>query len=180
MRHPKAIRPVVENMESKLLLTAHALSGLSAAHIVPLLPVAPINLQVTIHGTYTSPKHNPDSGEVIKISGSSNVNGLGKVSAGGSIVGLGNVASGQAQGLLTLNASKGRLLVYLVGPVQPGFSPVPLQYHFTVVSGTGTLKSIAGSGDLTINLIPSHPSNSKPHGASGRFTAMITSFTSPA
>jgi len=75
--------------------------------------------------------------------------------------GVGMLIEGRASGGLVLTNARGTIMLALEGPLQPGFSPIPTKFHYTL-SGTGAYEHINGSGRLTLKEI-AIPSGSEPN-----------------
>jgi hypothetical protein len=76
-------------------------------------------------------------------------------------------------GELTFSNAKGSVTIELVGPEQPGFSPLPGTFRYTVKKGTGACAHLTGSGSLSLKLSPT-TGQGVPSG--GEFTLTIDSF----
>ena len=106
----------------------------------------------TFQGTYSTPSFfGIDAGMTNTFQGQGNLPLLGKVQFQGTLQSLGNIAFGQANGEITLSSSQGSLTLELVGPVQKSFAPLPQDFQFSVVSGTGAFTSVQMTG--TIHLV---------------------------
>ncbi len=106
----------------------------------------------TVQGMYSSPGFfGIDAGVTNTFQGHGNFPLLGQVPFQGTLQGPGNIAFGQANGEITLSNSQGSLVLELVGPVQKSFAPLPQDFQFSVVSGTGAFTSLQMTG--TIHLV---------------------------
>ena len=98
-----------------------------------------------------NPIHN-GAGITYHLFGSARLAGLGQVGVTGTVHSVGFIMQGQASGELTFANLNGSVTVKLEGPQQPGFSPLPQQFNYTVVSGTGQYKNFSGQGSLRLVL----------------------------
>ncbi len=106
----------------------------------------------TVQGTYSTPSFfGIDSGVTNTFQGLGNLPLFGQVQFQGTLQGPGNIAFGQANGEITLSNSQGTLSLELVGPIQKSFAPLPQDFQFSVVSGTGAFSSFQMTG--TIHLV---------------------------
>ena len=132
----RTCRPRVEELE---LRTTPSATGV---HSFPMIPAAPGQVSHPpatgmLSGNYTSPMAIPDVGKSYTLTGHGGVAGLGKVSVSGSLYALGFTPSGHAGGTLTLSNSQGTLTLALIGPTQPGFSPLPTRFINPINFNTG-------------------------------------------
>lgn len=109
-------------------------------------------LHGTIDGTIKQQLGMPDAGVVYALKGSADLAGLGRVNVTGTLHGVGMIAQGQASGTLTINNAHGSVTVSMVGPIQPGFSPLPQHFHFKVVGSSGEYQGLESAGSLTLEL----------------------------
>lgn len=105
-------------------------------------------------GDFTVGKLIPDAGTTYDLTGGARVGLLGQVSVSGSVHSTGFTHSGRATGELTLTNGQGSVTLELTGPVQPGFAPLPEDFHFTVVRATGAYRGLKVSGSLDLRLDP--------------------------
>ena len=123
----------------------------SLSSLAPALTAAPPHALVGhAAGTYVSGSHSVNAGETATLNGTATLARLGHVTVTGTITGPGNVRSGHAWGTLTFTNVHGRVTVFLQGPLQAGFSPLPKAFHYHVVSGTGAYRLVRDQGVLTI------------------------------
>jgi len=123
----------------------------SLSSLAPALTAAPPHaLAGHAAGTYVSGSHSVNAGETATLNGTATLARLGHVTVTGTITGPGNVRSGHAWGTLTFTNVHGRVTVFLQGPLQAGFSPLPKAFHYHVVSGTGAYRLVRDQGVLTI------------------------------
>ena len=137
----------VEQLGSRILPSVNPIAGSAATSagiiseplVHPQVPLvsATANLQGAFHGTLRRFTGVPaDIGMRFAVDGTGSLAGLGSFSIRGVLHGTGFIARGNATGLLTLTNSRGAITVRLTGPQQPGFSPLPGSFHFTVVAGS--------------------------------------------
>ncbi len=145
---------VSEVLEYRLVPTSLVAIHQSA----PVTPVEPPLLNHvypvfgTVQGKYSSLSFvGVDAGVTNAFQGQGNLPLLGHVQLQGTLQGLGNIAFGQANGEITLSNSQGSLTLQLVGPTQKSFAPLPKDFQFSVVGGTGAFTSIRMTG--TIHLV---------------------------
>jgi hypothetical protein len=105
-------------------------------------------------GTYIGGSMVVDAGESAMLNGSAYLARLGHVTVTGTVAGLGFIVSGHAWGTLTFANARGSVTVALEGPLQSGFSPLPEQFSYTVVSGTGAYQHLHDHGSLKLVLHP--------------------------
>jgi hypothetical protein len=152
MRKARKIRPSVDGLEPKTLLSA----GVAGPQGVISIDGHPSNrhhpgLSGQISGTYQSTISNPDVGQGQTLSGTGQVTSLGHVSATATLHQTGFIRTGEASGTLTLQGAHGSATLNLVGPQQSGFSQLPATFQFTVASSAGTLQSLATRGTITLH-----------------------------
>jgi hypothetical protein len=128
-------------------------------------------------GTYTAAPGNPDTGRDYLLTGTGNFLNVTNARITGSVNSLGNIAQGQASGTVTFTNAKGSVTLALVGPEQTGSSPLPSNFIYTVVKGTGAYAHMNGSGILTLTLHQTGFHDSTSHGT---FTLEIDFFQSEA
>jgi hypothetical protein len=104
-------------------------------------------------GTYTN-GFEFDAGVPYHLTGSGQFVGLIGAKIAGSLYSVGFIRTGHAVGELTFSNAKGSVTIELVGPEQPGFSPLPSKFSYTVEKGTGAYARLTGSGSLTLELSP--------------------------
>jgi hypothetical protein len=161
----------------------HALTGngsgtYTASHLWAAIepPVAP-------HG-YATPMHVivGDIGVNYSFTGAADLARLGHVTVSGSALSLGNIQTGHASGTLVFTNAHGSVTVELTGPSQPGFAPLPTQFAYTVVSGTGAYQHLQDHGSLTLILAPQAVTplpGALPAGFQGTFTLTIAGGSKP-
>jgi hypothetical protein len=121
------------------------------------------------HGTYMSNSLNPDVCVSYTLKGKADLAKLGHVTVDGSVHGVGFILSGQATGTLTFTNSHGTVTLDLKGPQQPGFSPLPKDWHYKVTSATGDYQSLKGQeGSLNLTFKPDNSTS-----ANGTFKLKI-------
>jgi hypothetical protein len=133
--------------------------------LLPLPSFAPVMTAPQSHalagqgsGTYTSGSPIADTGQTATLSGTADLARLGHVTVTGTITGLGNIMSGHASGILRFANSLGAVTVALLGPQQAGFSSLPQQFDYRMVSCTGAYLQVRDHGSLTITWQPAHVS----------------------
>jgi hypothetical protein len=95
---------------------------------------------------------------------------MGPVALTGTLKSVGFVLTGQATGELTFANSKGSVTVQLTGPEQDGFSALPENYSYKVVSHTGSY-ALPAKGTLT--LVTPATTSGYVIGGQGTFTLTI-------
>ena len=68
--------------------------------------------------------------------------GIGNVS--GTLTSLGNLQQGQASGRLLVRLPGGTVTLALTGPTQNGLSPLPNEFSYSIVKGTGKYHNHVG------------------------------------
>jgi hypothetical protein len=169
MRRARKLRPSLESMESKQLL-----SGAGMAIVSTIVSTQEVNLAGTLHGTFRKPLGTPDVGAQYNLAGSGRIAHFGPATVAGSLREVGFIAQGHSTGTLTLANAKGSLTLSLTGATQGGFSRLPTSYSFVVTGGTGAYSKDVDSGHLTLRLGGAGGHASTP-GLSGRFSITLTS-----
>jgi hypothetical protein len=106
-------------------------------------------------GTYAIDVTAPaDVGVGSDLQGTAVLAALGQVTVTGSVHSVGFIVVGQATGQLTFSNASGSVTIALTGPPQPGFSALPQQFSYQVVSGTGAYAQLSDQGSLTLLLLP--------------------------
>jgi hypothetical protein len=108
--------------------------------------------QVT--GTWDSVPLLPDTGGEQELAGTGTVTPLGSVYLSGKLNTPGFIFQGRAEATLTLTSPTGSVTLLLVGPLQPGFSPPPSSFQYTITGGTGAFAKLSGSGTVTLTEQP--------------------------
>ena len=166
MRQRPAFQPAVDPLEARLTLSNMALHPMAlpavhvASHQVGHHHTGQHAISGHLAGSVRHLSTPPDVGQQYALSGSGRVQTLGRVRAAGTVQSTGFIQNGQSTGTLTLRNAKGSITLDLTGPPQPGFSPLPNNYHFVITGGTGAYKSSSGNGALFASW---HPSASNPH-----------------
>jgi hypothetical protein len=165
----------LEELGSRLLPSATPLSVTGPVGPAPI--VSPISIPPMIvasdalsgHGSghYSYPPMISGMGPQYQLDGTAHLTGLGKVAVSGDLHGVGMIVDGHAGGELTFTNKHGSLTVDLQGPEQPGFSPLPEQFSYHIVSGTGAYADKTGQGSLTLVLTPSSS------GPNGKFSLVV-------
>jgi hypothetical protein len=169
MRRARKLRPSLESMESKQLLSG------AATAIVGTIPSAPVvMLGGTIHGNFHKPLGAPDVGAQYNLAGSGKLAHFGSTTVTGSLREVGFIAQGNSTGTLKLANAKGSLTLSLTGPTQGGFSRLPTTYNFAVTGRSGAYaNNFEDVGQLTLQLTPRGHASSP--GSSGHFSIALTS-----
>jgi hypothetical protein len=108
-------------------------------------------------GTYTTTVVGGDLGKTYELVGQIRMPGVGPgvMTVSGSLHTLGNVLQGRAGGDLTLSAPSGSITLHLTGvPQQSSSDPLPTDFNFRVVGGTGHFAHTTGQGLMQIALNP--------------------------
>jgi hypothetical protein len=100
--------------------------------------------QVT--GAWSTVPTTPKSGQVQKLSGSATVSPLGTFQASGTLSTPGRVLHGNTTATVVLSAAQGSITLQFTGPSQPGLSPPPGTFSYTITGGTGTYAGHTGKG----------------------------------
>src|SRR5262249_10835722 len=116
-------------------------------------PTPAPTLRGIVSGAYVPVSLGTGKGTRYDLVGISNLTGLGEVTLSGSLISTGSAPSSSATGTLVLHNSRGSITVSVVGPLQGSNSPLPSQFRFRVVSGTGAYTSFHSSGYLYVHLI---------------------------
>jgi hypothetical protein len=183
MKKPRfrSFRPSIEPLEDRQLLSITPLQTTPApvqdgpaapthAAMLTDLPahlLAPHALHGHGSGSYDSPLIVPDLGRVYTLRGTVALAGLGHFAVSGSLHSTGFMSQGRADGELTFSNGRGSLTLKLVGPVQPGFSPLPGAFHYRVVAATGAYHGLHASGVLHLAV---HPAPCESFATHGTFT----------
>jgi hypothetical protein len=172
----RTFRPALEGLEDRQLMSANLPLAANLGHLAPAvvsspmpdLPVVhilpplvgavanpPFEILTPLHGqgggTYSIFGGIPDIGHRVDLHGTVSIQGLGRMTVQGSLYSLGFVYEGHAGGTLTLSNAEGSLTLKLTGPLQPGFSALPTDFKYEVVSGTGIFSHAADSGTLHLS-----------------------------
>src|SRR5262249_6256282 len=123
-------------------------------------PGAPANadqsgLDGQVVGTYRTEVTNPDVGATQTLVGVGVFEQLGEVQVSGTLHTPGFIREGRTPGTLQLSNEFGTVTVQLVGQQpQPGFTPPPDAFDYTIVGGTGAYAGISGQGVATLQETP--------------------------
>jgi hypothetical protein len=99
------------------------------------------------------------------LNGSATLGTVGAVRLTGFIQQTGDVVQGRAHGMLTLTNAKGTVTLSVEGPLQPGYAPLPSQFRWHVVAGTGAYERMSGTGTVQLAASPAPtPANPLPRG----------------
>ncbi len=126
----RRFHPAVETIESRALPSA-ALAG-------------------TLSGTFTTPASDPDVGQSTQLSGQGTITPLGLVNAVGVVEGVGFIAHGHATGAISLSGTDGSVTLELSGPAQREGAKLPVSFHYTVASETGTYPTVPTAGNVQL------------------------------
>jgi hypothetical protein len=99
-------------------------------------------------------QNRPDVGTTYSLGTFGPFSGLGRAVVSGTLHTVGFIAQGQATGTLTLYAHRGSLTLTLTGPTQPGFSPLPSSFLFSITGSTGRLAGATGNGTVDVSFRP--------------------------
>lgn len=107
-------------------------------------------LSGTVQGNYTSTLRIVDTPSGFHFSGTANIGELGVVNVYAHVYSVGFKARGNARGEVLISSHRGTLRLELSGPEQTRLSPLPEQFRYRVVGGTGDFRSVRESGTLRI------------------------------
>jgi hypothetical protein len=152
MKRYRQQKPQIEDLEAKMLLNGSMPTAPShaASLVSPMATRQHLLLNGTITGTLMPQFMIPDIGTTFNLNGTGRIGPLGMVNAHGSFHATGFIFHGHATGDLTLSNGAGSVKLHLEGPTQPGFSPLPNSFQFTIESGTGRFGGATGSGTVTL------------------------------
>jgi hypothetical protein len=160
MRSPN-VRLRVEELGSRILPSrtplpaGHVADLVHRAAVTPRPAPAPVNLHGTLQGTLFQVIRGPiDLGIQYGLTGAGELGGQPRFQVTGSLRRVGFIAQGQATGELTLTNAQGSIMLSLVGPMQPGFAPLPGGFHYTVTGGTGAYQGATGDGQVALRTRP--------------------------
>jgi hypothetical protein len=172
----REIRPVVEAIESRALLST-GIGGASAFGAnVSHSTTGSIRLHGTVHGQYLSQSRIPDVGTTYQLTGAGHVGGLGHASVTGEMHSLGFIAQGRAQGDLTLKRAGGTITLHLTALEQQAeFQALPSGFSYEITGGTGRFKAAHGTGTANLTLVPGQGVAGGFPSGQGQFTLVLTS-----
>ena len=171
----RAIRPAVEAIESRTLLSAGIDGAATAGALILHRPAGPVHLHGTLQGQFHTDTPFADAGTTYLIDGKGRVGGFGRVTVTGEVHSLGFVLTGHAQGDLTLKKAGGTITLHLLSPVQQtGFQPLPSVFVYGITSGTGRYRAVYGMGSATLNLTPPPIGTNGLPTQQGQFTLVVT------
>ncbi len=166
LRTHRARRLNIEFLGTRTLLSGgHRLfHGVLRAHAPRVAEVRQIGINGTIQGTAQGPQGlvPADSGVKLDLSGSGRLWRLGRTTLSGSLHGPGYIDQGHAEGTLTLTTPRGTETLALRGPNEPGNSPLPSVFSYTIAHATGSLRNQAGSGTVELLFAPGTPAPTAP------------------
>jgi hypothetical protein len=164
-------RPTVEALEARTLLSAglghpaltlapvvhhgqHHRHRHHRAHHAPGAPLPgdpqqALALGGQVNGAWLKQPTLPDVGGDQTLTGTGTVGPLGTVTLSGELHTPGFIAQGTTTGTVTLSNADGSVTLRLVGPPQPGFSPPPATFHYTITGGTDKFAGASGQGTVT-------------------------------
>jgi hypothetical protein len=178
----RSFRPSIEPLEDRQLLSITPLQtapapvqdGPAAPTHAAMLKDLPAHLLAphALHGHSSGSYEIPfpitnGGGRVYMLRGTVALAGLGHFAVSGSLASTGSISPGRAGGELTFSNGRGSLTLELVGPVQPGFSPLPGAFHYRVVAATGAYHGLHASGVLHLAV---HPAPCESFATHGTFT----------
>jgi hypothetical protein len=170
----RKIRPVVEPIESRALLSAGLAGATTGRALIRHSPSASIHLNGTLRGQFQVNVSIPDTGKTYVIKGAGHVGGFGQASVSGDMHSLGFIAQGHAKGDITLKTAGGTVTLHLTSLVQQaGFQPLPNVFSFGIIGGTGKYMGAHGIGSATVTLVPGPISTGSPT-EQGQFTLVLT------
>jgi hypothetical protein len=145
----------VEELGQRVLPSASPLAFHPIAPFARPHHVAPAD--ATLHGSgialYTSRVQVPDTGTTYQLQGVGSFGGVGVVAITGELHGVGFILQGHATGTLTFTNARGSVTLDLTGPTQSSFAPVPQQFQYQVVAGTGAYANLHASGTLQLQTV---------------------------
>ena len=168
MRSKRTLIPgSVEPLEDRLVLShgvavqpallSSAYMRLSASTLPPV-SIHQMSLNGTLTGSFTKwPSLQASGSNLLTIlKGSGFVSPVGTVGAGGSITTSITQSPTKVgpQGTVTLTNSQGSLTLQLSIPVGQVYSPLSIDFEFSIVKGTGAYAGAAGKGTADLTLIP--------------------------
>jgi hypothetical protein len=150
-------RPQVEALESWMPLSGAAGAIHAAVALRNVTPIVArqgqaIVLQGTVRGGYFVSFGVPDIGSTYRIGTVGRLAPLGQSSEAAQVHTTGFIAQGMATGTMTIRAARGSLSLNLIGPVQPGFSPLPSTLSYTITGGTRAYQNASGTGTIDVTL----------------------------
>ncbi|HEX8203868.1 MAG TPA: hypothetical protein VF590_25560 [Isosphaeraceae bacterium] len=160
MRFSRRLRPSVESLEAKALLSAvrPALPAAAEVRVDPSLTRPLRVLSGTIRGRYQVEPGDPripDLPPVYRLSAQGRASPLGRVQADGALfVGGFKPDAAPDNGTLTLRTPRGSVTLQVEGPIRgtPPGQPIPLRAY--VREGTGRFADLRGLGEGTLRLGP--------------------------
>ncbi len=158
MRYAETPAFVLQNLESRMLLSGCTAADVAAAPLVSAAAVIRVATRphftgaFTVTGTYSLPMVNPDAAKTYFFKGSCKPPGFGGMQLSGSVQTPGNLASGQAHGSFVMKNSHGTLKLSVTGPTEPAFGPMPTTLSYRITGGTGAYANASGSGTISDTL----------------------------
>jgi len=108
-------------------------------------------LSGTVHGNYTSTLRIMETASGFHFAGTARLGNLGPVNLYAHVYSVGFKAKGNARGEMTISNGRGVLRLELTGPEQTRLAPLPEQFRYRVISGSGEFKDILENGILRIS-----------------------------
>jgi hypothetical protein len=174
-RRRRKLRPCVEPIESRALLSAGIGGASAVGAMVSHGPIRSIRLDGTLDGRYRVNVVAPDVGKTYAITGSGRVHGIGETSVTGAMHSLGFIARGHAQGDVTRGGARGTLSLHLTGVIQQsGFQGLPSEFRFSITGGTGIYRRVHENGTATLALTPDPAGAGGLSGGQGAFSLVLT------
>jgi hypothetical protein len=165
MHATRYFRPRLERLDDRTLPSVALGAGWLPAAGTPLpspimlgaFPLRPPQLYHqllrfgVVLGTWTTEPTLPDAGRIQDLQGSGVFLWLGRVRISGSLHTPGLILQGHTTGTLVLSNARGSVTLRLTGPPQPGFSPPPSTFQYTITGGTGAYAGIMGQGTASFS-----------------------------
>ena len=145
---------VVQDLESRMLLCAGTSAASAAEPVMATLtavrvPTRPhFTVAFNVSGTYSLGLINPDAGKNYIFKGSGKPVGFGTMQLTGTVKMPGNIANGKMSGSLVMKNSHGTINISITGPTVSSFGPFPLSLTYHITGGTGSYKTVYGSGTI--------------------------------
>ncbi len=168
-RSGRSLRPVVENVEPRALL-----SGIIGGPMAATSSGGSQSLQLagTVHGHYHAVGVPSYAGATFAATGTGKVSGIGRTTAKGDLYGSASLSQLTTEGDVTLKGSKGKVTIHLTGVPDPGGSQaLPSVFSFAITSATGKYRGAHESGTATVTL---EPGNAGAQATRGSFVLTLT------
>jgi hypothetical protein len=171
MRSRKDLRPRIESLETKTVMSAGVSTSLAAALAAkrepgPVVPTASsptgatdvvsaqtktVNLSGQVAGTYTTTQGPPDTGTQYRIKASGSITPIGLATVSGSFRTLGFINGGVETGTLTIVGPHGKLTLKLTKTINPAAAGASRDYGSTINPGGPMIPSSTPATRLTVN-----------------------------